>query len=68
VPVKVLAPQHTGDLLVASDMPDFAVVAEGASAPGTVIAKALVDFDGEQGLISATILNHWMRDSKQRWY
>jgi hypothetical protein len=26
--------------------------------PGTVIAKALEDFDGDQALISAMILNH----------
>jgi len=58
VPVKVLAPLHSGDLLVASDMPGFAVVDEGTPALGTAIAKALEDFDGDQGSISAMILNH----------
>jgi hypothetical protein len=57
-PVKVLGPVHTGDLLVASNVPGYAMVAEGTPALGTVIAKALEDFDGEQGLISAMILNH----------
>lgn len=56
-PVKVLGPVRIGDLLVASDVPGFAMVAEGTPAPGTVIAKALEDFDGDQALISAMILN-----------
>jgi hypothetical protein len=57
-PVKVLGPAHIGDLLVSSNVPGCAMVAEGTPAPGTVIAKALENFDGEQGLISAMILNH----------
>jgi len=57
-PVKVLGPLHIGDLLVSSNVPGYAMVAEGTPAPGTVIAKALENFDGEKGLISAMILNH----------
>ena len=57
-PVKVLGPVHTGDLLVASNVPGYAMAAEDTPAPGTVIAKALEDFDEEQGLIAAMILNH----------
>jgi len=57
-PVKVLGPVHTGELLVASNVPGYATAAAEAPALGTVIAKALEDFDGEHGLISAMILNH----------
>jgi hypothetical protein len=57
-PVKVLGPVHIGDLLVASDVPGYAMASESTPAPGTVIAKALEGFDGEQGLIAAMILNH----------
>ena len=57
-PIEVLGPVHIGDLLVSSNVPGYAMVAEGTPAPGTVIAKALENFDGEKGLISAMILNH----------
>lgn len=57
-PVKVLGPVRKGHLLVASNVPGFAMVAGGTPALGTVIAKTLEDFNGEQGLIPATILSH----------
>ena len=45
---------NAGDLLVASSVPGYAVV-NNQPAPGTVIAKALEDFAGEQGTIKAMI-------------
>jgi len=52
--VKVLGPVRRGDLLVASDVPGYAMV-NNDPLPGSVIAQALEDFDGEQGTIKAMI-------------
>jgi len=52
--IKVLGPVHTGDLLVASDTPGYAIV-NNDPRPGAVMAQALEDFDGAQGLIKAMI-------------
>ncbi|RMH81542.1 MAG: hypothetical protein D6681_18055 [Calditrichaeota bacterium] len=52
--IKVLGPVQVGDLLVASDIPGYAMV-NNDPAPGTVIAKAMQNFDGERGLILAMI-------------
>jgi hypothetical protein len=52
--VKVLGPVHYGDLLVASDVPGYAMVNNDPRA-GAVIAQALEGFDGEQGIIKAMI-------------
>ena len=52
--IKVLGPVQVGDLLVASDVPGYAMV-NNDPAPGTVIAKAMQNFNGEQGLILAMI-------------
>lgn len=54
--IKVLGPVQAGDLLVASSVSGYAMV-NNDPAPGTVIAKALEDFDGEKGLIKAMIRN-----------
>jgi len=59
-PVKVLGPVQPGDLLVASDVPGYAIawsqVGEGSPPVGVVIAKALERFDGGQGMIKAMIM------------
>ena len=59
-PVKVLGPVQPGDLLVASDVPGYAIawsqVGEGSPPVGVVIAKALAGFDGARGTIKAMIL------------
>jgi len=47
-------PFQAGDILVASDVPGYARV-NNDPAPGTVIAQALEDFDGERGVIKAMI-------------
>lgn len=52
--IKVLGPVQWGDMLVASEVAGYAVAVENP-APGTVIAQALEDFDGEQGIIKAMI-------------
>ncbi len=52
--IKVLGVVKVNDLLVASDVPGYAMV-NNAARPGTVIGQALEDFDGEQGLIKAMI-------------
>lgn len=52
--IHVLGPVQRGDLLVASDVPGYAMV-DNDPQPGSVIAQALEDFDGEQGLIRAMI-------------
>ncbi len=58
--VKVIGPVQPGDLLVASDVPGYAVswsqVGEGEPPMGVVIAKALEAFNGEQGTVKAMIL------------
>lgn len=60
-PVRVLGPVRPGDLLVASDVPGYAVawsqVGSDPAPVGCVIAKALESLDGERGLIQAMILN-----------
>ena len=53
-PIKVIGPVQIGDLLVASDVLGYAMV-NNNPAPGTVIAKAIEDFDGERGIIKAMI-------------
>ena len=45
--------QHS-DLLVASDVPGYAVV-DNDPRPGSVIAQTLESFAGEQGIIKAMI-------------
>jgi hypothetical protein len=52
--VKVIGPVRTGDYLAASDVPGYAMAAP-APRFGIVIAQALEDFDGEQGIIKAMI-------------
>jgi hypothetical protein len=52
--IKVLGPVKRGDILVASDVPGYAIVNNDPSS-GSVIAQALEDFDGKQGLIKAMI-------------
>ena len=53
-PTKVLGPILAGDILVSSNVPGYAMVNNDPK-PGTVIAQALEDFDGEQGVIKAMI-------------
>lgn len=52
--IKVIGPVRAGDYLVASSVPGYAM-ASAAPSFGTVIAQALEDFDGEQGVIKAMI-------------
>ena len=52
--IKVLGPVRMGDILVASTVPGYAMVNSNPRS-GAVIAQALEDFDGEQGLIWAMI-------------
>jgi hypothetical protein len=52
--IKVVDPVKKGDFLVASNVPGYAM-ASPSPAFGTVIAQALEDFDGEQGIIKAMI-------------
>ena len=52
--IKVIGPVQAGDILVSSDVPGYAMV-NNDPAPGTVIAQALEDFEGEQGIIKAMI-------------
>jgi hypothetical protein len=52
--VKVLGPVRRGDILVASEVPGYARV-DNDPAPGSAIAQALVDFEGDRGLIKAMI-------------
>jgi hypothetical protein len=52
--IKVLGSVQRGDLLVASDVPGYAVATDNP-APGAVIAQALADFDGERGVVKAMI-------------
>lgn len=52
--IKVVGPVQRGDMLVASDVPGYAV-ANNRPAPGSVIAQALEDFSGQQGVIKAMI-------------
>ena len=52
--IKVLGPVKRGDTLVASGVPGYAMV-NNDPASGSVIAQALEDFDGKQGLIKAMI-------------
>ena len=52
--VRVVGPVKRGDFLVASDVPGYAMAADNP-AFGTVIAQALEDLEGEQGLIKAMI-------------
>jgi hypothetical protein len=53
-PVKVLGPVVAGELLVASAVPGYAMV-NNNPVPGTIIGKALEDFNGESGLIKVWI-------------
>lgn len=52
--VKVVGPVRAGDYLVASSVPGYAM-ASAIPTFGIVIAQALEDFDGEQGIIKAMI-------------
>lgn len=52
--IKVAGLVRRGDLLVASTIPGYAMV-NNHPTPGTVIAQALEDFAGEQGVIKAMI-------------
>ena len=52
--IKVLGPVQAGDILVASGIPGYAA-ANNDPPPGTVIAKAMEDFNGDRGLILAMI-------------
>ncbi|MBN2004129.1 MAG: hypothetical protein JXA21_12305 [Anaerolineae bacterium] len=52
--IKVLGPVQRGDLLVASNVPGYAMTADNP-APGAVIAQALADFAGERGVVKAMV-------------
>ena len=52
--VKVIGPVERGDILVASDVPGYAMV-NNDPISGTVIAQALEDFHRERGVIKAMI-------------
>jgi hypothetical protein len=52
--IKVVGPVKRGDILVASELPGYAMVNNDPT-PGSVIAQALEDSDGERGLIRAMI-------------
>ena len=52
--VKVLGPVQRGDILVAADVPGYAMVNDDPVS-GSVIAQALEAFQGEQGVIKAMI-------------
>ncbi|MBN1656951.1 MAG: hypothetical protein JXA93_01045 [Anaerolineae bacterium] len=52
--IKVIGPVRRGDILVASDVPGYAMV-NNDPVSGSVIAQALEDFEGERGLIKAMI-------------
>lgn len=52
--IKVLGPVQMGDILVASDVPGYAMV-NNDPRPGTVIAQALEGWGEEQGIIKAMI-------------
>jgi hypothetical protein len=52
--IKVIGPVKQNDFLVTSDVPGYAMVNNNPR-PGTVIAQALEDFDGRQGLVKAMI-------------
>jgi len=52
--VKVLGPVQRGDILVASDVPGYAMV-NNEPRSGSVIAQALESFGGERGVIKAMI-------------
>ena len=53
-PIRVVGLVQVGDLLVASDVAGYAM-ANNQPAPGTVIAKALEEFDGEKGVVKAMV-------------
>ena len=52
--VKVFGPVKSGDILVSSNIPGYAMVNNNPQ-PGTVIAQALEDFDDVKGLVKAMI-------------
>ncbi|MBN2001939.1 MAG: hypothetical protein JXA21_01175 [Anaerolineae bacterium] len=52
--VKVVGPVQRGDLLVASNVPGYAIAVTDP-APGAVIAQALADFDDDRGVVKAMI-------------
>jgi len=52
--IKVVGPVYRGDLLVASDVPGYAIAAANPG-PGTVIAQALAEFHGARGVVKAMI-------------
>ncbi|MBU1750503.1 MAG: hypothetical protein KKA73_22705 [Chloroflexi bacterium] len=52
--IKVIGPVQRGDILVTSNVPGYAMV-NNNPVPGSVIAQALEDFDGDRGLIKAMI-------------
>lgn len=53
-PIKILGPAKRGDFLVASEVAGYATV-NSDPVPGSVIAQALEDFEGDRGLIRAMI-------------
>jgi len=52
--IKVVGPIKIGDLLVSSEVPGHAMASENPQA-GTIIGKALEDFNGQKGAILARI-------------
>ena len=57
VPVKVVGKVKAGDLLTSSDIPGVACAA-GNVVPGTIVGKALENYDGDGvGLVEMFILN-----------
>jgi hypothetical protein len=56
VPVKVIGSVKKGDLLVTSNVPGHARSNGKQYIGGAVFAKAIADFDGEQGVVEAVIL------------
>lgn len=49
---------HIGDLLVASSLPGHAMRASATPAPGSVIGKALANFDAADGVLSMLVWGH----------
>jgi hypothetical protein len=47
VPCRVVGKIRKGDLLVTSNIPGVAVSVGGTAKPGTIIGKALTDFDSD---------------------
>jgi hypothetical protein len=47
VPCKVVGKVNKGDLMVTSNIPGVAVSAKGSASSGTILGKALADYDSD---------------------